>query len=169
VSTLSACGFQLRGNYLLPDEIVEMSLTSHDKYGELTRNVMEQLRLSNVKVVPPTEDLPNLHITSEWISEQTLSLYQNSQAAETELSYSVDYRITQPNIGIRTFSTSVTRTYLNNADTALAKSVERDLIMREMKEDAAIQIIRQMAQLKSEQQQDEPATEGDSAAKPKTP
>ncbi len=147
---LSACGFQLRGDYLIPKEISDISLTSFDKYGQLTRNIDAQLRLSNIKVVPPSETIPNLHLISESESERTVSLYQNSRAAEKELTYRASYRVTIPEIGSKTFSTTVTRNYLDNPRTALAKSVERDMIVDEMRMQASSQIIRQMARLKSQ-------------------
>ncbi|WP_370687739.1 LPS assembly lipoprotein LptE, partial [Vibrio cholerae] len=52
--------------------------------------------------------------------------------------------------GSRTFTTSVTRSYLSNPLTALAKSVERDMIEDEMRKLAASQIVRQMARLKAD-------------------
>ncbi len=148
--TLSACGFQLRGTYLIPEEISDISLTSFDKYSQLTRNIDAQLRLNNIKVVPPSETIPNLHLINEGVSERTLSLYQNSRAAEKELTYRTSYRVTIPDTGSKTFSTTVTRNYLDNPRTALAKSVERDMIVDEMRMQASAQIIRQMARLKSQ-------------------
>jgi len=146
---LSACGFHLRGNYLIPEEISEISLTSFDKYNQLTRNIDTKLRLNNIKVVSPAKTVPNLHLINESISERTLSLYQNSRAAEKELTYKTSFRVTIPSRGTKTYSTTVTRNYLDNPRTALAKSVERDMIEDEMRLQAASQIMRQMARLKN--------------------
>lgn len=147
---LSACGFHLRGNYVVPEEVSKISLTSFDVYGPLTRNIDAQLRLNNIEVVSPASSVPNLHLVSESVSERTLSLYQNSRAAEIELKYSTSFRITIPNVGSKTYSTLVTRNYLDNPRTALAKSVERDLIEDEMRLQAANQIMRQMARVKNQ-------------------
>lgn len=150
VSVLSACGFHLRGNYLVPEEISKLSLTSFDQYSQLTRNIDAQLRLNDIEVLPPSETIPNLHLISESVGERTLSLYQNSRAAEKELTYRTSFRVTIPEVGTKTYSTTVTRNYLDNPRTALAKSVERDLIEDEMRDQAAIQIMRQMARIKAE-------------------
>ncbi len=147
---VSACGFQPRGNYLIPEEISEISVTSFDKYGQLTRNIDAQLRLNNIKVVAPSETVSNLHLITESVSERTLSLYQNSRAAEKELTYRTSFRVTIPDVGAKTFSTTVTRNYLDNPRTALAKSVERNMIENEMRMQASTQIIRQMARLKNQ-------------------
>ncbi|MBY8184946.1 hypothetical protein KW511_12985 [Vibrio fluvialis] len=146
---LSACGFHLRGDYDVPEELSTMSLTSYDQYSTFTRMVKRQLRMNEITVVQPAEDVPNIHLLSEGTGERTLSLYQNTRAAEIELTFVASYRVTIPNLGEKTFSTSVTRSYLDNPLTALAKSVERDMIEDEMRKLAASQIVRQMARIKA--------------------
>ncbi|NLS14178.1 luciferase [Vibrio sp. SM6] len=150
-SHLTACGFHLRDNYTVPNELDTLSLTSSDEYGPLSRNVKEQLQLNKVRLVLPAENIPSLHLMSESIDERTLSLYQNGRVAEKELTYVVHYRVTLPNVGSDTFSTSVSRSYLDNPLTALAKSVERDVIEEEMRSQAAAQMMRQLAQVKHQQ------------------
>ncbi|MEZ9599724.1 LPS assembly lipoprotein LptE [Vibrio sp. 10N.286.46.A8] len=154
VSLLSACGFHLRGDYSVPEELNKISVTSYDQYSTFTRMMKSQLRMNDVEIVPPAENTPNLHIISEGVGERTLSLYQGSQktgprAAEKELTFKARYRVTIPDLGSKTFSTSVTRSYLDNPLTALAKSVERDMIEDEMRKLATSQILRQMARLKA--------------------
>ncbi|MEZ8192575.1 LPS assembly lipoprotein LptE [Vibrio sp. 1F279] len=149
VSLLSACGFHLRGDYSVPEELNKISVTSYDQYSTFTRMMRGQLRMNDVEIVPPAENTPNLHIISEGVGERTLSLYQNTLAAEKELTLNASYRVTIPELGDKTFSTSVTRSYLDNPLTALAKSVERDMIEDEMRKLATSQILRQMARLKA--------------------
>ncbi|OEF26273.1 LPS assembly lipoprotein LptE [Vibrio rumoiensis] len=146
----TACGFHLRGNYLLPDDVSNVSVTSFDSYNQLTREVKKQLRLNGIDVVSPGADISNLHLISEADSTRTLSLYQNARAAEYELAYKVNYRVLVPGYDSKTFQVNVTRSYLDNPLAALAKSVEKDLILDEMREQAAEQIIRQMARLKAQ-------------------
>ncbi|ARP37507.1 LPS assembly lipoprotein LptE [Vibrio syngnathi] len=149
VSLLSACGFHLRGDYSVPEELNKISVTSYDQYSTFTRMMKSQLRMNDVEIVPAAENIPNLHIISEGVGERTLSLYQNTRAAEKELTLNASYRVTIPELGDKTFSTSVTRSYLDNPLTALAKSVERDMIEDEMRKLATSQILRQMARLKA--------------------
>ncbi|MCL9773246.1 LPS-assembly lipoprotein LptE [Vibrio methylphosphonaticus] len=149
-SLLSACGFQLRGEYTVPDDIKEISVTSFDQYSIITRKIKEQLRLSNIELVTPRMDVTNLHITGERTEDRTLSLYQNTRAAEKEITYEVEYRVTIPNLGSKDFIATMTRSYLDNPLSALAKSAERKLLENEMRELAAQQMMRQMARLKAE-------------------
>ncbi|WP_194437094.1 LPS assembly lipoprotein LptE [Vibrio fluminensis] len=149
-SLLTACGFHLRGDYSIPEELDTMSLTSYDQYSTFTRMMRGQLRMNDVNVVAPAANVANLHLLGESVGERTLSLYQNTRAAEKELTFRASYRVTIPDLGERTFSTSVTRSYLDNPLTALAKSVERDMIEDEMRKLAATQIVRQMGRLKAD-------------------
>ena len=161
VSLLSACGFHLRGDYSVPEELNKISVTSYDQYSTFTRMMKGQLRMNDVEIVPPAENTPNLHIISESVGERTLSLYQNTRAAEIELTFYASYRVTIPDLGSKTFSTSVTRSYLDNPLTALAKSVERDVIEDEMRQQAAKQMMRQLGRIRAEYEAghvQEPAT-----------
>ncbi|WP_157810383.1 LPS-assembly lipoprotein LptE [Vibrio sp. HA2012] len=149
-STLSACGFHLRSAYLIPEEISEISITSFDLYSKLTRDIEAQIRMNEVRIVEPAEDIVNLHLISESLSTKTLSLYQNSSAAEIEMLYTAKAQVVIPGVGEKTFTTVVNRNYLENPQTALAKSTEKDLLTDEMRAQAASQIIRQMARLRAE-------------------
>lgn len=143
----ASCGFHLRGNYMLPDDIAKLSLTSFDQYGQLTHLVSAQFKLHGVKSVPPAATVPNLHLIGESTASRTLSLYQNSGKAEYELIYTVSYRVVVPEKGTQSFTTKVTRTFLDNPLTALAKSVEQDELEDDMRKQAAQQIMRQLARL----------------------
>ncbi|CAH0525086.1 LPS assembly lipoprotein LptE [Vibrio hippocampi] len=147
---LTACGFHLRGEYTVPEDIKQISVTSYDQYSTITRLVKEQLRLSKIDIVPPSSDVPNLHIQEENVSDRTLSLYQNTSAAEKEITYMVKYQVTLPEIGSKQFEATMTRSYLDNPLSALAKTVERDLLENEMRAFSAQQMMRQMARLKTE-------------------
>ncbi|CAM2819959.1 LPS assembly lipoprotein LptE [Vibrio mytili] len=158
---LSACGFHLRGEYSVPEELHTMSFSSYDEYSPLTRYVRSELTLNKVELVSPSSSIPNLHLLRASLDERTLSLYQNSRAAEKELTYVVNYRVTIPGYGSKSFTTTVNRNYLDNPLTALAKSVERDVIEDEMRQQAAKQMMRQLGRIRAEYEAghvQEPAT-----------
>lgn len=168
---LAGCGFHLRGDYSVPEQLSTLSLTSYDSYSTFTRMVKGQLRINEIDIVEPSENTPNLHLISESVSERTLSLYQNTRAAEKEITFNAAYSVTAPKIGTKTYSTSVTRSYLDNPLSALAKSVEREMIEDEMRKLAATQIIRKMARLKADiehQNQQESDVASDTNGQPQT-
>ncbi|NCO46841.1 MAG: luciferase, partial [Vibrio sp.] len=102
-SLLSACGFHLRGDYSVPEELNRVSVTSYDQYSTFTRMVKNQLRMSDIEIVSPSETVPNIHLIGESVGERTLSLYQNTRAAEKELTFKASYRVTLPELGMKTF------------------------------------------------------------------
>ncbi|UJF18817.1 LPS assembly lipoprotein LptE [Vibrio sp. SS-MA-C1-2] len=146
--TTASCGFHLRGNYLLPNEVNNLSLTSFDQYSDFHRIIENKLKLHGITEVPPAKNVANLHIINESYSDDsTLSLYQTGRTAEKEISYSVKYRVTIPNEEPVTYTSTSHRSYLDNPEAALAKSVEEDKIRGEMQEQVSEQIMRQMARL----------------------
>lgn len=155
---LAGCGFHLRDNYDVPEQLSTLSVTSYDQYSEFTRLVKAQLHLENIEIVTPGETIPNLHLSSESLSSRTLSIYQNNSTAEVELTLKIAFNVTIPDIGSRQFTTSVTRSYIDNPLTALAKSVEKSMLVDEMRRLAAERVIRQMARLKVEFEDDTPDT-----------
>ncbi len=144
---ITGCGFQLRDTSILPEELNQVSLSSYDRYGTLTRVMRNQMALHGIEHVPASVTTANLNIESETIDERTLSLYQNSRRAEYELTLEVSYTISLPEQAPLNLTTQVNRNFLDNPRTALAKSVEREMVENEMREQAVSQIMRQLARV----------------------
>ena len=147
-SLLSACGFQLSGDYLLDDELQTLYVSATDVHGELTRLVKLNLTRNQVKVLKHSKtDIPELRIISDKLDRRTLSLFANGQVAEYELIYSLEYRLVQHNKAPQSFNIKLRRDYLDDPQTAQAKSREMELMLKEMRQQAADQIVRQLSQL----------------------
>lgn len=143
---LSACGFRLRGDYLLPPELQKLYVSSEDKYGELTRVLKKHLQLNHVKVMTNyTSELPELHILKDTLSRRTLSIFPNGQVAEYELIYTARYQIKVQDKNTQSFRIELNRDYQDNPNIALAKSRELALLLSEMRKEAADKILRNMA------------------------
>ncbi|TLU67710.1 hypothetical protein FE810_01815 [Thalassotalea litorea] len=145
---LSACGFQLRGNYLLPQELQTLYLSSSDTHGELTRLVKQNLLVNNIEVLKQQRnDIPELRILNDSLDRRTLSLFENGQVAEYELTYTVRYQIRMQGKERQDFNFEIYRNYQDNPDQALAKSRELTLLRKEMRIEAADRILRNMASI----------------------
>ncbi len=145
-SVLTACGFQLRGDYLLDDELQTLYLTSTDVHGELTRLVKLNLTRSQVKVLKSSEaDIPELRIVADKLDRRTLSLFSNGQVAEYELIYSVHYQVRFTGEDAQDFRFELYRDYQDDPNLALAKSRELSLLLSEMRTSAADKILRDLA------------------------
>lgn len=148
------CGFQLRGEYLLPEELQTLKVTSTDKYGELTRLVKQHLTINQVNVVATNQlkssskqVVPELHILKDTLDRRTLSVFPNGQVAEYELIYTVKYQLLIADKEPQNFEFELNRDYQDDPDFALAKSRELNLLLSEMRQVAADRILRAMASI----------------------
>lgn len=154
-SFLAACGFHMRGNYLLSDELQKIYVSSSDVHGELTRLVKQHLSRNQVHVLKTkSAKSPELRIVSDKLDRRTLSLFQNGQVAEYELIYAVHYQLRfgtnaegKPSDEIQDFRFELNRDYQDDPNLALAKSRELSLLLSEMRQSAADKILRDMARI----------------------
>jgi LPS-assembly lipoprotein len=147
-SLVSACGFQLRGDYMLDDELQTLYLSSSDVHGELTRLVKLHLSRNQVKVLNQySVDSPELRMVSDKLDRRTLSVFPNGQVAEYELIYSVHYQLRFSGEDARDFRFELYRDYQDDPNLALAKSRELSLLLSEIRTSAADKILRDMARI----------------------
>ena len=145
---LFSCGFQLRGDYLLSDQLQTLYVSSSDVHGELTRLVKQHLTRNQVKVLASKNtQAPELRIMSDKLDRRTLSVFQNGQVAEYELIYAVHYQLRFANEEPQNFRFELNRDYQDDPSLALAKSRELSLLLSEMRQSAADKILRDMASI----------------------
>ncbi|MFM2482218.1 LPS assembly lipoprotein LptE [Celerinatantimonas sp. YJH-8] len=146
VSLLSACGFHLRGNYLINSKLSALYLVSSDPYSDLTLDLENQLRQNNIKLLDaPSDQAPVVELKSPSITSRIVSVYSDGSDAEYELSYQVEGTVTtKANIKFP-LEVQLHRDFTSDNHQALAKLRERDLIEKEMHQMAADQIVRQLA------------------------
>lgn len=141
----AGCGFKLQGSYSIPEQLQTLSLTSQDEYSELTRLVRERLRLNSIAVVDPADNIPTIRIISDSLDRSTLSIYPTGNVAEYELIYQVSFAVQLPQAESQRFEVDIHRDYLDDPRTALAKSREMQLLLKEMRNQAADRIIQTLA------------------------
>ncbi|WP_392340829.1 LPS assembly lipoprotein LptE [Moritella marina] len=90
---------------------------------------------------------PILRIMSESTGSRTVSLYSDATAAEYELSYVIKMEVRLPNQDPQYFTVALQRDQLNNSQEALARSRESELLIRELREAAAQQVVRTLSQV----------------------
>jgi LPS-assembly lipoprotein len=146
---LSSCGFHLRGDYLLSPQLQTLHLTSEDKFGELTRQVKQHLSLNKIKLVAnPAKNVPQLKLLKDSLNRRTLSVFPNGQVAEYELIYTVRYQLALSESDIRSYVFELNRDYQDDPNIALAKSRELELMLSEMRKQAANKILRDLSTIK---------------------
>jgi len=143
---LSSCGFHLRGDYLMSPQLKTLHISSSDKFGELTRLVKQHLSLNNINLAPHlVKDVAQLRLLKDSLNRRTLSVFPNGQVAEYELIYTVRYQLAISATDIRSFEFELNRDYQDDPNIALAKSRELDLMLSEMRREAANKILRDLS------------------------
>ncbi|WP_304165742.1 LPS assembly lipoprotein LptE [Lonsdalea britannica] len=146
----AGCGFHLRGTTQVPHQLHNLILDSSDPYGPMTRAVREQLRLNNVNIVENSkrQDIPSLRVLGTSQTRSTASVFQDGKTAEYQFVLELKAQVLMPGDDIYPINVKVFRTFFDNPLTALAKDAEQDIILQEMRVQAAQQLVRNLLTVK---------------------
>lgn len=139
---LSGCGFHLKGSYQLPEQFQSVSFSSFDHYAHISRLVRQALLDNGIKL---DSHGPQVKLLNDKLDRQTLSLFSTGQVAEYELIYTLNWQLTLPDQAPQQRSIEIRRDYQDDPTRTLAKDRERQLLLDEMRKDAAEQLVRQLA------------------------
>jgi LPS-assembly lipoprotein len=148
IFVLTSCGFSLRGDYVMSSQLQTLFVSSTDTHSELTRVLKQQLTLNKVQVVKSfSTEIPEIRLLKDTLDRRTLSVFTNGQVAEYELIYTVRYELRINDRETQAFTFEINRDYQDDPDNALAKSRELTLMLSEMRQQAAVSIVRNIASL----------------------
>lgn len=143
---LSSCGFHLRGD--LPLSHFPAMYIQSERHSELSALVSDRLSYNKVQVLSSYQSqAPVLQLISDSLERRTLSLFPNGQVAEYELIYKVRYQVTMPGGEPQPYQFELYRDYQDDPNQALAKAKELELMLDELRQQAANRILRQLARL----------------------
>ncbi|QHJ10846.1 LPS-assembly lipoprotein LptE [Paraglaciecola mesophila] len=146
---ISGCGFSLRGNYELPASVSQLRVGSAEAHSALERALRNELKPYNVDIIDASveghSDVTNIYLLSDELDRRLLSLFSTGQVAEYELIYTVRYELQFANSDAQLLEFDIKREYQDDPDAVLAKSRELELVLSEMRKQAAIRIIHQIS------------------------
>lgn len=146
LALLTACGFQLRGQ--LPLQQYQAIYIQAERHSALAAILSHRLRHHQIDILASQHaDSPRLMLQHDSLERRTLSLFPNGQVAEYELIYQVGYSVQMPGQETQYFEFELFRDYQDDPNRALAKAQELELMLHELREQAAHRILRQLGRL----------------------
>lgn len=146
---LTGCGFHLRSGPSLPNNINSVAIESARAHAPLARALDKRLDVYGLQRVPTDTAKAvknvNIYLLPEQLERQLLSVYPSGQVAEYELIYIARYRVQFPNKEPLMAQFEVVRDYQDDPDQVLAKSRELELMLDEMRNEAADIIVRRLS------------------------
>ncbi|HTJ96835.1 MAG TPA: LPS assembly lipoprotein LptE [Rhodocyclaceae bacterium] len=162
VSLLTACGFQLRGNYDLPFDSLYISLPESSQLHAVLKRSIEASSKTRVSSDSQTAQAL-LTVIADQQAKNILSLNSSGRVREYQLVRSFTFRV--HDIGGRDFVPQATivirRDMTFSDDQVLAKESEEALLWRDMQTDLVQQVMRRLSKAKVS----EPTVEGNAVTR----
>lgn len=152
VLLLTACGWQLKNSELLPEALRTLRYESADQYSEMSRVLRNQLLLNAITIVPQESKVrvATLRLNATKTDSHVASVFKQAREAEKILSLTVKATVSVPDKSDYPLEVAVHRTFFDDSRAALAKSEEKESIMRQMYEQASRQLLVKMVGLNAE-------------------
>ena len=149
IGLLTACGFQLRGDYALPFQTMSIALApSSELYAQIKRSIEAS---SPTRIVDdPKEAEANLIVLGDRNEKVILTLNSAGRAREYDLVRTFSFKVSSANNGdyIPPSQIVLRRDMTFNDDLVLSKESEEALLWRDIQKDLIQQLLRRLATAK---------------------
>ena len=147
LTVLSACGFQLRQEAVLPAGMGTVVVQGADPFSPLGRDLAAALERAGSAVVEKAgTGVAVLNITANQMATDVLSVGGNARANEYSMRYHVEFNVTD-NAGKAILDKQVielSRDYTFDAFQAAAVAAEEDLLRKELQREMVQSIMRRL-------------------------
>jgi LPS-assembly lipoprotein len=148
VLTLAGCGFHLRGFVDMPAWLNNISIVIQNAHRDLGPMLKNQLQAYNIRINPNVTQADYLLIIeSDSIQQRMTNVGASTAPRQYLLIYDVQFSLVKAKSGaiIPSSHASVTRQLTVNSNRILGSNYEEALISKEMRRDAAVQIINRLS------------------------
>jgi len=146
--SIASCGFHFRGQTHLAAPLKTMYLKTKDPYGELTRNIIQFLKMSGVHLTDTVKEADTvLEILSETTGQELLGVGSTQQTRQYNLTLTVTYQVTRPNGSILLLPEKATesRTLAINSNQILGSSNEANALYKQMRRAVVFDIMNRLS------------------------
>ncbi len=143
---LSACSFQLRGDYQVTSQLENLSLEAPTR-SEIEKQVQETFAQRDINVVAQEEGITHVVVHEDRLDRRILSMLPSGQVAEYEIIYVMPVTITTQSGQTSSHNIQILRDYQDDPNYALAKTRELEMLVGEMRAEAANRLLLLLNQL----------------------
>lgn len=145
VSVLTACGFHLRGQIELPEQLSPLYLEAENLNSDLLREINNIFRANNISSAESKSVASAfLEIMQAKKSRRVLSVDNRGRVREYELNLRIQYQLRGKNISELNKTMHLTRDLIFDPDSVLAIGHEQEVLYQDMNRDAARLILQQI-------------------------
>jgi len=149
ITSLTACGFHLRASYHIPEQLQQLNLNISSA-SALSAPLRETLQQAHIQL---GDGNYTLEVLDDLLNKQTTNTDSRAKAAEYTLYYTVSYQIkdAQNRVVMAERQLLLRRSYQYDTTAIVGKTAEEETLIRELYQDAAQQILRQLSSFKPNQ------------------
>lgn len=144
---LAGCGFHLRSQIALPQDLGPVAVVSNVRYSPLSEAVSRGMRSSGATLAPEdSKGVATLRIVSERWGDRPIAIDEQGRAQEYSLRYAVIFHFTRAD-GSNLVPQQVielSRDYLSPPANATGTSTEREILAEELRREMAASILRRI-------------------------
>lgn len=146
VLLLSACSFQLRGDYQVTSQLQNISFEAPAR-SEIEKQVKDIFAQRDINLVSQEEGITHVVVHDDRLDRRILSMLPSGQVAEYEIIYVLPVTITTPSGQVSQHNIQILRDYQDDPNYALAKTRELEMLVAEMRAEAANRLLLLLNQL----------------------
>lgn len=144
---LTACGFHLRDELVLPPEMTVVQVKARDRYSPLADSLENGVRRAGVQVTEePQEGAAVLEILSERWGDTPIAVDQLGRAQEYSLRYAVIFELRRSDgtKAVQRQTIELSRDYISNPINTIGTEGEREILVRELRREMSSSILRRI-------------------------